>query len=240
LTKSIAIIALTLILANLSYGQSDHEKYIQALVNGDIQLAEKIEKRNITTESIAPKTFSSRNKPEQTFHIKIQSLKDTIVSLFNFKNQFQNKYLNRVFYYYSENDREKHHKHDIFFNAETVKDSLFGSEYFRKPETTNDIYLHTFGESWPSKLYFSKGKPLRFTTAFIIKLTETDSNTTKISISAENPTVFNGIIGFGVHAPIARETKVDPSTIEEYTLLLFIADKLGEKSLQPLLLPKDN
>jgi hypothetical protein len=45
-------------------------------------------------------------------------------------------------------------------------------------------------------------------------------------------------MGLGVHGPMNIYTKVQPTTIEEYSLLLFIADKLGDGSLLPLKLPK--
>ncbi len=182
--------------------------------------------------------FPIKNIPEYTFHLGIERLRDTIAALFNFSNQYENKYLGPIFYYYifEENESEKH-KNAQFFNAETVKDSLFGRNYFSKPNTSNDIYIHDFNTAWPSKLYFSNGKPLKYRTDFIIKLSKVDLDSTKVVIIAEDPKVLNGIDGFGVHAPVARETAVRPSSIEEYSLLLFIADKLQEHNLLPLKLP---
>ncbi|MBS1666254.1 MAG: hypothetical protein JST58_02655 [Bacteroidetes bacterium] len=239
--KSITTLFLSILISAGAFGQKDYDLYIQALINGNFQLAKQIEKNNITTEPIEPKQFSIRNDPEHIFNIGLEKIKDSIASLFNFENQYKNEILKPVFTFYTwDEDSSEKHEMPIFFKAETTKDSIFSKCYFRNTNTKNDIYLFTMGNSWPSKLYFSKGKPLDYTTSFIIKLSAQSPSSTKVTIVAEEPIVFNGIKGFGVHAPIARETKVNSSTIEEYTLLLFIADKLGDKSLLPLLLPKDN
>lgn len=184
---------------------------------------------------IETKSFVDRNNPEHTFHYGINQLKDTIVSLFNFKNQYENKILSKVFYYYHPKDTLQL----IDFNPETASNATFGEKHFSQPNTSDDIYLHDFGDPWLSKLYFSGNQPLKYVTAFVIKLKKMDDSTTKVQIVAEEPKVFNGISGYGPHGGIARETAVQPTTIEEYSLLLFIADKLGDTTLQPLKLPSD-
>ena len=236
------LLLLTVFFFSVASAQSNDEwvKYMQALLRGDTVLAAKIEKENITVEPIEEKPFQKRNVAEHVFHFSINRLKDTIISLFNFKNQSDNKILKPVFYnYMTEGDTSVENRLQITFNAETKKDALFGMEYFSRPEAANDVYIHDFGQTWFSKLYFSKGRPLETRMAFIIKLSAQDATTTKVTIVPERPAVLNGISGFGVHAAIARETEVRPSTIEEYSLLLFVADILGDKSLAPLRTPEN-
>jgi len=97
--------------------------------------------------------------------------------------------------------------------------------------------LHASGETWPSKLYFSGKHQLGYRTPFIIKLTKVGSSSTKVNIIAEDPKVINGISGYSAHGAVARETAVAPTTIEEYSILLFIASKLGDSSMLPIKLP---
>ena len=183
---------------------------------------------------IEPKTFSNENVPEHDFHFGVSMLRDTIVSLFDFNNQYENKLLSNIFYHYSSD-----HLIPVTFNAETADNTVFGKDYFAKQNTNNDVYLHDFEEFWLSKLYFSGNKALEYRSTFIIKMTKVDTNITKVQIVAENPRVLNGTAAYGAHGAIARETSVQPTTIEEYALLLFIANKLGDSTMQPLKLPSD-
>jgi hypothetical protein len=241
INKYLLSILLPISLSCGTSAQSDeYGKFIQAILKGDTALAAKIEKRNVTVETVKEKPFPTRNVAEHVFPFNIKKLKDTIAALFNIENQYDDKFLKQVFYnYMADEDTSEKNNRQIVFSAETKKDALFGKPYFANPKTTNDIYIHAFGETWFSKFYVSKGKPLETRTAFIIKLSAQDANSTKVAIVAESPTVLNGIAGFGVHGPVARETKVQPSSIEEYTLLLFIANKLDDKNLEPLRLPHD-
>jgi hypothetical protein len=237
--KYLTTLLLGILLPALSFAQGDeYGKFIQAIVKGDTALAMKIEKRNVTVEPIEAKAFPTRNVAEHVFPFRINQLKDTLAALFSVENQYGNVFLKRVFYNYMGNeDTSEQNCRPIVFNAETSKGAIFSEDYFSKSNTSNDIYLHTFGETWLSKLYFSKGKPLETRTAFAIKLFVKDGSSTKVAIVAQRPTVLNGIAGFGIHGPIARETEVGSSSIEEYSLLLFIAEKFGDKSLAPLITP---
>lgn len=232
----------TLLLTVLIYGavsaQTDeYGKFIQAILQGDTALAMKIEKRNVSVEPMEERTLPVRNIAEHVFPFSIKQLRDTIAAVFSIQNQYDNRFLKPIFYNYMGNDTSEEKRRQIIFNAETKKKAMFGEKYFAKPNTTNDIYIHAFGETWFSRFYFSNGKPLETRTAFIVKLVPQGGEATKVTVVAEHPTVLNGIVGFGVHAPIARETEVQPSSIEEYSLLLFIADKLGDKSLASLKIP---
>ena len=236
--KNILTVLSAILFSNITFGQDNYEKFIQAILKGDTSLAQKISDEIITTEPIQTKLFPQKNIPSHSFKLSLDKLKDTISALFSFGNQQNNKYLNDLFYFYPSDEKEKEDfKMFIDFQAETKKTALFGSDYYKKSKTSNDIYIHNFGTCWYSKLYFSKGKPLEYRTAFIIKLTNINKDLTNIFIEAEEPKVINGILGLGAHGPIARETIVDPTSIEEYSILLFIADKLGDKSLLPLKLP---
>jgi hypothetical protein len=143
---------------------------------------------------LVKKELSTLNIPTHTFKMSYARLKDTIPSLFTFEKQYENKYLERFFFYYfPEND--KSHKHLISFSAETSKDRIFSVDDFKKPNTKEDIYLTTMGEHWKSPVYYAKEKPLLYTTAFICKFKKIDNYNTQFTVFAENPFVVNGTDG---------------------------------------------
>ena len=181
------LLNLIVVVPQIVSAQSDYDKFLKAILKGDTLTAMEIEKRNVTTEPIEEKPFRVKNLPEKVFHFNIHKLRDTVAALFNFKNQYENKFLQPIFY--------NKNVHQLLFTAETVQDSLFGKSYFRDPDAVNDIYIHAFGETWLSKFYFSKEKPLLVRTAFIIKLSAQGDNSTKVVVIAEKPKVLNGIIG---------------------------------------------
>lgn len=186
-------------------------------------------------EPIETKPFPVRNVPEHVFTISANALKDTILKAFKIENDpEENKHLKDIFWYYSGNDKE--HKISILFRAETNTDTIFSRRYFLNPNTSNDVFLEVFHTAWISKYYQSHGHPLKYTTNFAVQLSEVDANKTKVKVVALNPEVINGT-GFGVHGPANIYTSAQPTTIEEYSILLFIADKVGDTSLSPLKLP---
>lgn len=190
------------------------------------------------TDTIKRHPYPQQNISRHILNFKVKGLHDSIVKIFDFENQLNDVYLRDLFYNYSTDDKKiKKNKYDIIFSIETIKNAVFSKEYYKNPNAKNDIYVHCFGTPWYSKLYYTDNKPLKYRTAFIIKLKKVDENKTQIEIIAENPTVINGISSYGSHGAIALNTKVEPSSIEEYTLLLFIANHLGESNLPKIRFP---
>ncbi len=107
----------------------------------------------------------------------------------------------------------------------------------------HDIILDSYVTPWDSPLYHDKGKPLPYITPFIPKLKSIDKDHTLLTIEALYPEIF--IYRFyweqcnscGIDVMDLRTKKVKPTTIEEHALLLYIADKLGDKTVEPLKLP---
>ena len=234
--KYVVTLLLTSLLTQIVVGQSNYNRFVQALIDGDTVLAKKISDDNTTTELIQTRLFTNKNIPEHVFNIESSKLKHTIISLFNIDNQLDNKFLSKIFY----SEIPDGPNMTSSFLAESNKDKIFGKEYFLKPNTSEDIFLHNFREPWPSKFYFSQNHSLEYVANFIIRLNRIDGSSTKVSITADAPEVINGVLFFGVHGPVARYTSVLPTSIEEYTILEFIADKLGDKTLLPLRLPKSD
>ena len=71
-------------------------------------------------------------------------------------------------------------------------------------------------------------------------LTKIDDENTLLKVKPEDLKVIKGVEGFTAHGFYSKEISVDPTTIEEYSLIYFIAEQLGDKTLRPLnLLTKD-
>ena len=231
--KKIIILLIAFSISSVTIGQKSYEKFVNALISGDSALAKKLSDAAVTIEPIKTRKFQIKNVPEHVFNVESNKLKDTILSFFNLDNQIDNEILSRIFYHkISKNEIDNY-----TFDAETNKDTLFSNEYFSKQNTSNDIFLHNFHEFWPSKYYYSQNHPLEYSSNFIIKLIRINDRSTKVLVIADDPEVINGSMKYGVHGPVARYTSVEPTTIEEYAILEFIASKLGDKTLLPLKLP---
>jgi hypothetical protein len=191
----------------------------------------------VRRDKIVMKELSEQNIPSHTFNIPYGQLRDTLPSLFTIDKQYRNKNLERFFFYYSSEDRKNENKHLINFSAETSSEPIFSSDYFKEPNTKDDIYLTAMGAYWQSQIYYVKANPLHYTTAFVCKLKRIDKQTTQLTVQAEDPVVANGTNGLGPHGYIANVQKVAPTSVEEYALLLFIAEQLNEKGLQPIIVP---
>jgi hypothetical protein len=90
-----------------------------------------------------------------------------------------------------------------------------------------------------SKIYKKFWKPLKYLAEFelhFIYITETE---TKIEIITHNPKVLYWSFNFfnSGHSYVKCKT-VEPTTIEEYEILLRVGNLVGEKHMPPLKLPK--
>src|SRR5579871_1462103 len=166
--------------------QPEYEKFIRAALANDTTTAKKILETNTKIQPIQERTFPIKNIPEHIFKINITALKDTIATFFKIENDAdKNKFLRDIFYFYSDS-----HKKQVFFVAETNKDTIFSREYFSNQPKSNDIFLTSFSEAWISKFYYSTDHSLKYTTDFAVKLRMVDSNSTEVKVVALNPQVI--------------------------------------------------
>jgi hypothetical protein len=76
----------------------------------------------------------------------------------------------------------------------------------------------------------------------VLKLKSIDKEHTKLTVVALKPFVYNNPEAIGIMRcncgifPL-KGTDVEATTIEEYALLLFIANSLGDKTVEPLKMP---
>jgi hypothetical protein len=119
------------------------------------------------------------------------------------------------------------------------KDDPDPEKTFDNPENKNDLYLHSWGEIiGPSPIYFGGGKPLEYRAEFQLHLTKAGNNRTKVSVITHKPHVINGSKCCGPHGEVSNNVPVEPTTIEEYKILLFIGSVLGTKDMPPLRMPE--
>ncbi len=124
-------------------------------------------------------------------------------------------------------------------SVESREDASFSKDIFANPENNNDLYLHSFGEIiGPSPIYFGDGKPLEYRAEFQLHLTDAGNNRTKVSVITHKPTVINGSVCCSPHGYKSNDVAVEPTTIEEYKILLFIGSILGVKEMPPLKMPE--
>jgi hypothetical protein len=126
------------------------------------------------------------------------------------------------------------------FSVNTRGDAGSSEPIFASPDNKDDLYLHSFGD-WidPSPVYFAGGKPLRYRAKFQLHLTALGDNSTKVSVITHDPSVINGSVCCGLHGYKSNDVAVEPTTIEEYRILLFIGRVLGVSDMPHLSLPED-
>ena len=127
-----------------------------------------------------------------------------------------------------------------FFSVECSTNAVVGATIFSDPANTNDLYLHTFHTPFVrSSVYYGKDGGLPFIAAFHLHLSETGSNTT-ITITASDTQVINGTkFGFGSCGPgkAWNLQNVQPTTVEEYSILRYLGSYLGVANMPPVSLP---
>ncbi|MES2808928.1 MAG: hypothetical protein V4619_09910 [Bacteroidota bacterium] len=169
------------------------------------------------------------------FKLPVKELHDTIVKIFEFKNQMGNKILEDIFYYKNDGN----YIQPVTFSTETADTAVFAENYFKKPNTKNDIFLNQYGDFWYSTMYFHDGKPFSYRTPYAIQLAGITKDSTLITIKALDPKIINGSRCCGMHlGNVSLEEPVKATTVEEYTLILYIAEKLGIKGMKPLHIPR--
>jgi hypothetical protein len=174
------------------------------------------------------------NPTEHIFSIPRDQLRQTILDSFNEHKEMSSPFYQSSIFYFNADMGNGQHKMAVSFNAETAGNAIFGKKHFEKPNTGNDIYIHSFGQFWYSPIYYAGGKALEFRTPFILTLEKIDEEQTLLKVIPETPKVIKGIDGLTAHGFYSKEIDVEPTTVEEYSLILFIAEQLGDTTLKPL------
>jgi len=180
------------------------------------------------------KELVQTNPTEHIFNVSLDKLRQTILDSFNEHKGINSPFYQSSIFYFNVDMGNGEHKMTVSFNAETAGNALFGKEHFEKPNTENDIYIHSFGQFWYSPIYYAGGEALEFRTPFILTLEKIDEERTLLKVRPETPKVIKGVAGLTAHGFYSKEIEVAPTTVEEYSLILFIAEQLGDTTLKPL------
>jgi hypothetical protein len=131
-------------------------------------------------------------------------------------------------------------QHDPFsFSIQSIENAIIDPETFANPDFRNDIFLLSDGKAiGPSTKYFGGGKPLKYTADFHLHISAVDAENTVVTVMTINPRVHNGLRCCGPHGSYTNYESVEPSTVEEYTILLFIGRVLGHSDMPPIRLPE--
>jgi hypothetical protein len=115
----------------------------------------------------------------------------------------------------------------------------FSEEIFIDPINNKDAYLYSF-DLLNSSIYFKDSKPLLYDVSFHIHLDSIDNCHTNVTVITIHPKVVVGTkfgLADNLKIRIADFRKVEPSTVEEYQILLRIGNALDEKQMPPLIMP---
>jgi hypothetical protein len=108
-----------------------------------------------------------------------------------------------------------------------------------KPGNENDAYV--CGDGRPvgvSQTYFKAGQPLIYFADFHIHLTAASPQKTRVEVTAYESCVVAGLDkNWSPHGPSLISVAVEPTTIEEYQILLKVGEQLGTKNMPPLVTP---
>ena len=131
---------------------------------------------------------------------------------------------------------------EMAFATECVTNAVVAQALFRDPSNAHDIYLHTFhGPFVRSATYRGRDGGLPFIATFHVHLADTGSNTA-VTVLASNAEVINGTkFGFGSCGPGQAWNcqGVQPTTVEEYSILRYLGAALGVTNMAPVILPVD-
>ena len=82
-----------------------------------------------------------------------------------------------------------------------------------------------------SRTYYAEAKPLHVMCNLRLSITRIDTRKTKVSISAEQLKARNGTMT-GMHgATVPNIERLEPTSIEEYEILIYLGDRLGENNM---------
>lgn len=159
----------------------------------------------------------------------VGQLKETIIAVFEDANQINSTLLESAFHYRFQENNDENSLHQVYFTTETKTKPLLSEEYFQSGNK-NDVYLHAFGAVWDSPVYYANNESLKFGCEFAFRLDSIDSKRTRVTIEVQHPQIINGTVGIGPHGPVARRVAVKPTTVEEWTLLRYLALEVGDTS----------
>jgi len=182
---------------------------------------------------IQTRALPAPNPTNYTFSMPLLEVYAKALEVFSIEHQVTNPIFGRL-------PASSHLEINVLF-PECATNAAFGQAVFHNPGNSNDLYLHSMHSPFVySPVYLGKDGGLPFIAAFHLHLTGTSTNTI-VSVMAEDAEVVNGRkFGLGSCGPgmANNYVKVQPTTIEEYSILRYLGNYLGTTNMPPLVLPR--
>jgi len=162
--------------------------------------------------------LDKRNPTEYTYTFSTEKVKTVIL------DQFSNKKYRKMTLYY--------------LNGNLYPDSV---KIFNQTNNENDFCLSTYGDPIGKSFLYSKNDiPLDYVASFHLHLSKIDSSQTKVNVITLKSKVILGLeLLPNIHGVRTFDYKnVEPTTIEEYEILLKIGKTLGQSGMPELELPE--
>jgi hypothetical protein len=97
------------------------------------------------------------------------------------------------------------------------------------------VAVHT--KHYDSRSYYVSGKPLQARGSYFVDLERTGAGRTRVSVTVNELKAPNGTAR-GLHGAVVPNIAVlEPTSIEEYEILLAFGNRLGDANMPPLRLP---
>ena len=177
------------------------------------------------------------NPTSRTFDLPVTELKGRILEIFASERQWKDPVFPRVSYYWA----PMAGRLQPIFEIEHAASSNWSKAMFQDRQNANDVYLHS-PESviCLSPVYRGPQFGMPYCADFHIHLlTESDAQT-RLEVKAIDSRIINGqLYGYGpCGCGFATRTEpVEPTTVEEYQVLLYLARHLGVTNMPDVILP---
>ena len=180
---------------------------------------------------VQTRSLPAPNPTTYSFPLPLEEVHTRALQAFSIKHQIGDPIFGR--------SASKFHLEPVLF-AECSTNAVIGEAVFRDPANAHDIYLHTFHTPFAiSSVYRGREGGLPFIAAFHLHLASSGSNTV-VTVTASNTEVVNGTkFGFGSCGPGQGWNceRVQPTTVEEYSILLYLGRYLGITNMPAVILP---
>jgi hypothetical protein len=166
--------------------------------------------------SVASKKLKSKNPTVYVFNATIPKVRECLKGKGHFKL------------------RDK-----LFHVAFKEDDSPFARPIFDSEQNKHDAFLYNFHEPiGPSEVYFKGNEPLLYFAHFHIHLERVGPEQTKVEAISVGSKVIHGR-KFSIHAlgMINDYMDVEPTTIDEYRILLKIGSCVGQEGMPKIIVP---
>lgn len=178
-------------------------------------------------------TLSHPNPTSYSFPHPAQQVHDSAMKALSTEHQYRNPIFGKQPSGFRSN-----------LTLETSSESVYSEGIFRDALNAQDLYLHSFYDPIVrSAVYRGKDEGLPFIAAFHVHLKPVGADATMVSVTALNTEVIAGKhFGIGPCGPGMANTykRVEPTTVEEYTVLRYLGSFMGVTNMPALILPDSN